>query len=104
VGERHATPAAAVGDTAILRELVAAPQRDHHAPGLEEHHVGIVTGRLPSERLVERLGPAEIHHAERDQTESLFQGFPSKIADAPEPIGAVQTLAAESDPGAGSST
>src|SRR2546426_10323779 len=61
VGERNPSPAAGVLDAAVLRELVAAPERDDEPARLEEDDV--VAGRRmrgPAEHLGERPRPAEI--------------------------------------------
>src|SRR5215469_15853142 len=73
VGQGHATPAAAIADSAILGEPSPVPQGDHHAASLEEHDiVGYLAGRLPAHGLVERPGLAEIGHPQRDETDALL--------------------------------
>src|SRR4051812_26541228 len=73
VGEGDPAPATADLDCAVLRELLAAPERDDHAAGLEEDDI-VVWGRagLPAEVLVELPGSTEIRDSERDEAESLF--------------------------------
>ena len=73
VRERDPAPAAVVLDAGVLRELLAAPERDDHPAGLEEDDVVVRRGvRRPAERLVERAGPGEVANAERDQADSLL--------------------------------
>ena len=68
VGQRDAAPAARVLHAGVLGQLVAPPERDDHAAGLEEHHVvGRRRVRRPAERLVELSRAREIAHAEGDQ-------------------------------------
>ena len=79
VGERDAAPAAAVVDAAVARELLARPERDDHAAGLEEDDVVLGRGtRAPAERLVERPRAREIGDAERDEADALLH--PGMIA------------------------
>ncbi len=73
VRERDTTPAASIGHGGVLGELLPAPERDDHAPGLEEDDVvlRLRSGR-PAERLVERARPREIGDAERDEADALL--------------------------------
>ena len=71
--ERHAAPAARVlVDSAVGRELAAAPEGEHHASGLEEGDVAVRRGALPAEPGVEVHRAAQVGHAERDQADALF--------------------------------
>src|SRR5205085_10996762 len=71
VRERHATPAAAVLDAAVLRQLVASPQRDHHAAGLEEDDAELGTRfAVPAEPFVKGPRAREVPDAEGDEAES----------------------------------
>src|SRR5205085_5357534 len=75
VRERDAAPPTAVGDAAVLRELVAPPERDDHPAGLEEDDVVVRLGpRRPAERLVEPPSATEVGDAEGDQAEPLVHG------------------------------
>ena len=71
--QRDAAPAARVLDAAVLRELIAAPERHDHPSRLEEDDVVVRLGAgRPAERLVEGARPGEIADAERDEAEALL--------------------------------
>src|SRR5581483_4534257 len=73
VGERDRAPAARVLDDRVLRELLAAPERDHDPAALEEDDVvRRLRARPPAERLVERPRASEVAHAEHDEAETLL--------------------------------
>src|SRR4051794_37385320 len=72
VGERHAAPAAAVLDHAVLGKSGAVPERDHQSAGLEEHDVVGRRGAAgPAEALVERPRAGEVADAERYEADAL---------------------------------
>jgi len=67
VRERDTSPAAAVGDGAVVRELLASPQREHHVARGEEHHSGLLgSPTSPTELFVERTRVRKIADAESD--------------------------------------
>lgn len=83
VCEGDAAPACAViVDARLGRELVAAPEHEDRAVGLEERCLLDVYRNSPSQALVERLGARVVGHAERHEADSLLH--PGKSTDARE--------------------
>src|SRR5205823_14488496 len=75
VREGDATPAGAVvRDSAVLRELVASPQHENAAIGLEEARLLDVHRGRPAQCLVESLRSPVIRYAERHQADALLHG------------------------------
>src|SRR5205814_5443499 len=75
VREGDATPAGAVvRDPAVLRELVASPQHEDAAIGLEEARLLDVHRGRPAQCLVESLRSPVIRYAERHQADPLPHG------------------------------
>jgi hypothetical protein len=72
VGQRDAAPAAGILDGAVLRELRAIPEGEHHRAGLEEGDVAVRRGALPAQAGVEVVRATEVRHAERDEADALF--------------------------------
>src|SRR4029077_20672154 len=80
VGEGDSAPDAPRGDRAVLGQLDAVPEGNHHAPRLEEDTVvSLLCAALPAERLIELAGAGQVRDSERDQAETLFHecSFPS---------------------------
>src|SRR4051794_21764616 len=76
VRERDAAPAGAVvvADAHVGGQLVARPQDEDDAVGLEERGLLDVHRRRPPDRLVERLGAGVVGDAEGDEGDALLHG------------------------------
>ena len=72
MGQGHPAPAAAVlRDAAVRRQLVASPEREDHAAGLEEGDVAVRRAALPAEAGVEVDRASQVGHAEGDEADAL---------------------------------
>src|SRR3954469_15194166 len=72
VRERDPAPAAGVGDAAVLRALLTAPEREDGVADLEEDRLLDVHANGPAEPLVERPGGRHVRDAEGDQADPLL--------------------------------
>src|SRR4029077_17742334 len=80
--QRHTAPPLGVLDAAVLGELRAIPQREHHLTSLKEHHVvALIGARRPAERLIKPAGTLQIAYAQGDHADSL--GHPPNACRKP---------------------